>query len=439
VNGVNVDTINNEQEIAYNPMASLYDAMESIGFFNVSGNVFGANGANMTINKSLGSLFKMGSNYDTAPTDNPHVRTNAATSGGIFQYRFSDGTSGSLTETNIDPDNLDDGAGGLTAVGNNQWSVQRIYIFTSNNIKIQRGVSSYSSSDAAIQGITTEPYITETSLTANALFRGWLIIKKGATVLNGVDAIFLSSGKFGESGGSVGSGSTTTLQAAYDNSSDSEIVIPSGAANAFSLEADTDGAEIVQDWKDETQTVKASMTGDGNLAVVDVNGVALTTAGAATNFLNETGAYSVPPGGVGSADIGPRSVVATAGAAWGFVGDELVWATSDGNSVASYWSYTVQKDYVSGGTLDIWIRATGTGDASPVVADMTAWIDNVVDATINTLSIIPSVDSTWEKITITFGSTLAIGDVINLQMDTDTSVNPGTKLIQIKAMIFNYN
>jgi hypothetical protein len=299
VNGVNVDTINNEQEIAYNPSSSLYDAMESIGFFNVSGNIFSPNGANLTINKSLGSLFKMGSNYDTAPLDNPHVRTNAATVGGAFQYRFSDGSSGSLANTVIDPGNLDDGAGGLTAVGTNRWSVQRIYIFTSNNIKIQRGVLDYTSSDAAISGLATEPYVTEPSLAANGLFRGWLIIKEGATVLNGVDAIFLSAGKFGESGGSVGSGTTTTLQAAYDNSPDSEIVVPSGAVNAFSLEAETDGAEIVQDWKDETSSVTASMTGDGNLTVLDINGVPITSAGATTKFLNEAGSYTVPAGGGG--------------------------------------------------------------------------------------------------------------------------------------------
>jgi hypothetical protein len=217
VNGVNVDTINNEQHIAYNTMSSLYDAMESIGFFNISGNIFTANGTNLNIDKSSGTLFKMGSNYDIAPDDNPHVRSLASKILSQFQYRFSDGSSGILTETNIDPDNLDNGAGGLTAVGNNQWSIQRIYVFTSNNVKIQRGVADYPSLEAAVAGISTEPYITEPSIAANGLLRGWLIVKKGAIALDGADAQFLSAPKFGE-GNSGATGSIVDLQTAYDNS-----------------------------------------------------------------------------------------------------------------------------------------------------------------------------------------------------------------------------
>lgn len=210
VNFTTVDTVNNEQHISYNTMSSVYDGFESLGFFNVSGNVFSANGANMNINKSEGVLFKMGSNYDT-DTNNPHRRTLAALTPAQFQYRFSDGTSGILTETNIDPNNLDDGAGGLTAVGSNRWSIQRIYCFTSNNVKIQRGVADYSTSTAAINAITTEAYVTEPSIAANGLFRGWLIVKQGATALNGSEAVFLSAGKLGEqnaTGGGSGSGSS---------------------------------------------------------------------------------------------------------------------------------------------------------------------------------------------------------------------------------------
>jgi hypothetical protein len=77
VNFTVLDAVNNEQEIAYNPMSSLHDAMQSIGFFNIRGNVFEANGANLNIDKSVGDMFKMGSNYDT-DINNPHVRNLAA-------------------------------------------------------------------------------------------------------------------------------------------------------------------------------------------------------------------------------------------------------------------------------------------------------------------------------------------------------------------------
>jgi hypothetical protein len=297
VNGVNVDTINNEQEIAYNPMSSLYDAMESIGFFNVSGNIFAPNGANLNIDKSVGDIFKLGSNYDTAPADNPHVRNLPSKILSQFQYRFSDGSSGILTETNIDPNNLDDGAGGLTAVSANRWSIQRIYVFTSNNVKIQRGVAEYPSLEAAVAGISTEAYITEPSLVANGLLRGWLVVKQGATALNGVDAQFLSAPKFGE-GNAGATGAIVDLQTAYDNSLANPEVLTDATNGALTIRrgsaADTDN---IYEGQNNAGTTNFAVTGEGKVSGTDFNGVPLTTGGASTNFLNEQGNYVVPPAG----------------------------------------------------------------------------------------------------------------------------------------------
>jgi hypothetical protein len=211
-----VQTVNNEQLPYVQPINQLYDLAEAIGFINVSGNEFGPSGvtpASLKFSKTSGEMFKFGSNYDTSTT-NPHVKTLAAadtaTGGGYpnqFQYRYSDGTSGPLTDTDIDPDNLDNGAGGLTALANNQWSVQRIYSFVSNNIKLQRGVESFATKAAAIEGLASEAYVTEPSIAANGLLRGWLVVKKGATDLSdSAQAQFLPAPKFGE--GSTGGAST---------------------------------------------------------------------------------------------------------------------------------------------------------------------------------------------------------------------------------------
>jgi hypothetical protein len=215
-----VQAVNNEQLPFVQPVNQLYDLAGAIGFVNVSGNVFGPaefpNDASMYISKTSGVLFKFGSNYDVSTTD-PHNKTLAAMDTAdatvpvglddfpnIFQYRYNNGDSDPLTETEIDPDNLDDGAGGLTPLGNNQWSVQRIYVFVSGNVKIQRGVESFATKAAALDGIASEAYFTEPSIAANGLFRGWLVVKKGATDLSDTtEAQFISAPKFGE--GSVGS------------------------------------------------------------------------------------------------------------------------------------------------------------------------------------------------------------------------------------------
>lgn len=217
VNLTNVDAVNNEQHIAFNAMSSVYDGFESLGFFNVSGNVYSANGANLTMNKSAGVMFKMGSNYDVT-NQNPHQRTLGALAPVTFQYRFSNGDNG-VTGTNVDPNNLDNGAGGLTAVGTNKWSVQRIYSFTSNNVKVQRGVADYTTKELALSAISTEAYTTEPSIAANGLLRGWLIVKQGATALNDPNqATFLAAGKLGESATGGGASTAIDLQTAYNNS-----------------------------------------------------------------------------------------------------------------------------------------------------------------------------------------------------------------------------
>jgi hypothetical protein len=196
---VNVQTVNNQQVDAANPLSTAYDIADAIGFVNKSGNEFTANGANLNINKSAGVMFKIGSNYDV-DTGNPHNKTLAALTPVTFEYRYSDGSSQAPWLTTIDPNNLDDGAGGNTAVGNNRWSVQRIYSFVSNNVKLQRGVEDFATKAAAIEGITSEAYVTEPSIAANGLLRGWIVVKQGATDLSDPgQAQFINAPKFGES------------------------------------------------------------------------------------------------------------------------------------------------------------------------------------------------------------------------------------------------
>lgn len=253
----NVDAVNNEQQVAYNPISAVYDLAGAIGFININGNVFSANGANLTLNKSAGTMWVKGSNYNNDP-DNPHRKTLNGLTGLTFQYRYSDGSNGA-TGTNVDPNNLDDGAGGLTAVSNNHWSIQRIYSFVSNNVKIQRGVEEFASLQSAIDGLQAEAYVTEQSIRDNGLLRGWLIVKKNATVLNGSEAYFIEASKFGDIGGA--SGGTTTPRTFADDS--------------FAIYDETDNTKIVN-FQVSGVTTGTTRT----LTVPDASGTLLLSGGA---------------------------------------------------------------------------------------------------------------------------------------------------------------
>ena len=262
VNRTTVDAVNNEQHISYNTNCQLNDLTDAIGFFNVSGNIISPNGANLNIDKSAGDMYGVGVNY-SVDVNNPNVLTLAILTAATFQYRFSDGSNG-VTGTAVDPDNLDDGAGGLTPLGGNKWSVQRAYSFTSNNLKLQRGQIEYGSKDKAIAGITSGSFVTEPSIAANGLLRGFLVIKEGTTNLSDTGkAVFVEATRFQSAAGGVGS-TASTLQEVYDNSAANPEILTNATQGAFTLRrgsaADTD--DIYQG-QNNAGTKTFSVTGNG--------------------------------------------------------------------------------------------------------------------------------------------------------------------------------
>ena len=207
VNLLNLDNVNNFQNTILSPANLVSDVSKYLGIFNVTGNVFSANGSNLNINKSAGSIYSFGSNFGTNPKDPSKVTLNALTAL-TFQYRLQNGTNGA-TGINIDPNNYDV-AGVITSVPTNKFTVQRIYSFVSNNVKIQYGQTLYNSLSEARASISTESFVTESSISQNGLLRGFLIVQQGTTNLTTTtNAQFLEASKFGQASSSGGGGSSS--------------------------------------------------------------------------------------------------------------------------------------------------------------------------------------------------------------------------------------
>ena len=269
VNKLNADTTNDEQHTSLDAISQVYDLCEGLGFFNIDGNEFTADGANLFLQKADGNMFARGANFKNNAKQPHKLNLPVLSNPGVgidFQYRFSDGSNG-VTGKSVDPDNLDDLAGGLTALGNNKWAIHRIYSFTSNNVKMQRGQTEYDSKAEALAAIQTETFVTEPSIAANGLLRAFLILQKGATDLSDSStALFIDAGKFGTTSG-AGGGEVTSLQKAYDNSSTPEITT-STLLGALSLKrgsgADTDDVFEVQNG---AGSQVMAVTGQGNLTL----------------------------------------------------------------------------------------------------------------------------------------------------------------------------
>lgn len=196
-NNVSINAVNQITAPGGQILNQVQDFINAIGPLNVSGNVMSANGANLNVNKSLGTIFKYGSNFPTSSTD-PHQLTIAAGTAITFRYRTQTSVETADT-TSIAPTQYDN-AGTLTAVGTNNFSVQRIYIFQSGLVRLQYGQAIYSTMANALAGIASESFVTESNIAGNGIALAYLVVKGNATDLSDpAQAKFVQLSKFGAS------------------------------------------------------------------------------------------------------------------------------------------------------------------------------------------------------------------------------------------------
>ena len=364
VNRVTVDAVNQEQQAVYSPSLGLKDLYDSIGFISINGNELSGGSTGLSIVKTAGSMGGFGLNYFN-DSSNPNKLTLPALDTSVsdtFQYRYSDGTSQTPNVTDIDPNNLDDGAGGLTAVAGNRWSVQRVYSFTSNNLKIQRGQFEYKSQAQALASLSTENFVTEASIVENGLLIGYVAIKEGTTDwLNANDFQFVSAGKFG-SLNSGGSGSGTGDVIGPGTSIDNAVALFDGVTG-----------KVIKEAADLTFVSNKIDYSAGQLNLNGSNGVQIQRAGGA-NFIfgsNNTSYRDLKPNGSGVLNLG-------------LIGNR--WVTMFSNNLDT--NGTIQNlAYGSTGASSVYVPAinsTGSLIRSPTGIVLRKWLSGAETTTNNT-------------------------------------------------------
>ena len=284
-NRIVINAINNQPSVSFDVSAQLSDLISGIGFFNISGNVFSPNGVNLNINKSYGHVFKEGSNFLNSNKDPHTLITPALVAPTTIRYRLQTGTEYANTAI-IDPGYYDL-AGVRTAVPGTKYSIQRIYLFQSNLIRIQYGQAIYANMADAIQAISTEAFVVEQNILENGLFRGLLILRDSTTDLTDTSkALFIEASKFGSVAG-LGSLSTTNLQQAYNNST-VPLITTNSTLDGFSVKNGTGNADNV------TAIYKGQNTAGTNTFVVNADGAItalsfIKTGGTSSQFLKADG------------------------------------------------------------------------------------------------------------------------------------------------------
>lgn len=192
--------------LGYNSGADYRDAALEVGDDNVIGNVFSANGANLSMDRSPGFIRGEGLNFHVDKVQ-PSVRETLLDTLVTFDEIFTDPAAPAELDvhasavTVVDPDIFNpNGAGTTAAVSANKFTIKRLYLVPDSGVFVVMGEQEYSKKEdalSAIQDALTIPRL----LRRYSVFRGWLLIKVGTTNLQNLD-----DAEFIESTSSTGEG-----------------------------------------------------------------------------------------------------------------------------------------------------------------------------------------------------------------------------------------
>jgi len=259
------------------PMSQMLDLFDSIGPFVYEGGIITNNGANVKLNRSQAKMFVASYNYATN-NQSPNNVTIASATAATWRYATQTTLAGSSL-SDLDPTQYDVG-GTITALGGSdtRTSVQRVYLFPSGNMNIQYGQAFYTSLADAIQNYQAEAFVENPTIKGIGVLIAYVVMQKNCTDLTNVNRCkIIIAPKFGGSTGAAGA-ATTTMQQAYDNSSQPQVTTDSvkGAAQwKRGSAADTD---VVTEVLNGAGSSTFSVTGNGAVSTSST----ITATGAIT-------------------------------------------------------------------------------------------------------------------------------------------------------------
>ena len=200
---INISFIEGIPCVIENSVNSLRDLYIGLASLNLSGNTVSAAQTDLSIAKTAGKMMRFGANYYNDIAD-PHVVSissfNSDTGANTYNLVYQD-SSARFGISDIIPGQYDNGGGESSpgVVPNNDFSVQRVYIFSANSqMVISPAQFVYNTSTEAIAAIYTEGFIVQQNNADDAILVGFIAVRGAATNLSLItDAIFLKVNKFG--------------------------------------------------------------------------------------------------------------------------------------------------------------------------------------------------------------------------------------------------
>jgi alpha-tubulin suppressor-like RCC1 family protein len=285
--------------VAYASSAQYETFIRYFGGLKVDGYVMSGYGTTGGIQHTTGTAFALGANMDVDP-NNPSLVTDSSAvpvQQLFYLYRNADGTyrTDPTSRTTVNFGNYDDGDGTLGNVGNQSWSIQRVYKIPglNNALYIYYGTAVYSSLTVASNNILLESFAEADITRYNGVFLGWLIVRgNGSDVSSSGDCRIVPGGFFRNTTGGGGASTVFNLDDLGD------VAITSVANNQILRYDSTQGL-----WVNSAVTTLPLVTSFNGLTGA-VQGVSAAVAGTGISVSGATGAVTITNTGVTRAVAG---------------------------------------------------------------------------------------------------------------------------------------
>jgi len=232
----------NAPQISYGGQQKTDDFFRAFGPLKISGHTLQASGSTLGLQKTGGTSYREGANYVINANHPSTVIENAISTSKIYRYYLSGSTPiidtgvGNAGYTTIDPTKYVDTTTGqlVTVSGNNsnqwRWTIQRVFWVPNsptNAFIVYYGNAEYTTLVDVKNAIDTEPFSEAPNTSQNAIFIGYILVRKGCTDLSdttGTNAVLVQGGLFRNIGGNGGSG--TAAATSLGSLSDVTITSP---------------------------------------------------------------------------------------------------------------------------------------------------------------------------------------------------------------------
>jgi hypothetical protein len=305
--------------VTYGSTNNLLDFTRAFGPLKISGHVLAASGSTLSLTKTAGDSYAEGRNYTTNP-ESPNIIVSsddpALTVSKIYRQYLNvsgnvvtDTGVGGAGFTVIDPTQYNTG-GALAAVGNGEWTNQRVYWFpksVNRALFVYYGQEKYPTFSDALEAISVETFTEGSNTAGAAIFIGIITVRGNASSLTATDARITPSGLHRGAGFGGGGGQTSAAgSTGYVQYNDAGVL---GAESTFTYNSTTDTLSVPNIVASSSLTVTGNVAITGNLAAssgistsgslsasanATIGGNILGSGAFKAGYLTYTGSFAVP-------------------------------------------------------------------------------------------------------------------------------------------------